>query len=284
MESLAHAVMAVSFALLGGTQKVDANVSVTHPTPTTAQIRITETNHSGSTIKKYDEEMTKLMHLVVISNDFTEFQHVHPTYDAATGAFLQTIPVDPKKSYYLYADTTPRGFGQQVFRETIKSSIHSGFRSVILSSNNPAKAGPDVVTLNTSILVAGKAQDVKLEITRNGKPATGLQPYLGAAGHAVFINTQTLDYVHVHPMLQGAMEMGDDDDMSSMPHMKMDVAGPHLVLHVPALPAGAYRLWFQFRDGDAVRVAPFIITATKNSKVASNTMVAPLELRRKYER
>jgi hypothetical protein len=221
------------------------------------------------------------MHLVVFNADFSDFRHLHPAYDEATGTFSQKITIDPKQQYFVYSDTTPTGFGQQVFRDMIGSRAHAGFKSIIIKSTNAVTAGPDTVTLNTTMLAAGKPQALKLEITRDGKPATGLQPYLGAAGHAVFINIETKEYVHIHPMLQGAMEMGDGDDMSSMTHLKMDVAGPHLMLHVPALPSGAYRLWFQFRDGETVRLAPFMISVIKNNKVASNTIVAPLELRKK---
>jgi hypothetical protein len=85
-----------------------------------------------------------------------------------------------------------------------------------------------------------------IRIARNGKPATDLHPYLGAAGHAVFIDTSSLAYVHVHPMLPGG---------------KMKGAGPKMVLHVPGLPVGTYKLWLQFQGGTKVYTAPFTIAA-----------------------
>ncbi len=280
MESLAHAVIAASFALLGGSQHIDANVTATFPNAHTAHVLIIQKMHgSTTTVRRYDSAMTQLMHVVIVSTDYTQFLHVHPHFDPETGAFTQQFPIDPSKSYLVYADSTPTGLGQQVLRFSLPSAHVSASRPVSRTeSARAADAGPDRVTLATTTISAGKGQDIGLEITTNGKPTQGLQPYLGAAGHAVFINVSTLEYVHVHPTLRG---QSMDDDMGNMPHMKKDVAGPHLVLHVPPLPAGTYKLWFQFRDAEALRVAPFTIIATKNNKVASNTMVAPLELRRK---
>ena len=117
------------------------------------------------------------------------------------------------------------------------------------------------MNLSKTTLLAQSAQTVALDITKRGSPATDVQPYLGAAGHAVFINTATLEYVHIHPMLRGAK---DSLNMGSM-DMDMDspqsgpITGPHLMLHVPALPVGTYKLWFQFRGAGALYVAPFTL-------------------------
>lgn len=279
MESLAHAVVAAAFALLGGTQHVDARVSVTHPQARTAHVMIIQkVRGTPTTVRRYDADMTQLMHIVAISTDFTQFLHVHPTYDQETGAFNQDLPVDPAKSYYVYADSTPTGMGQQVMRFEITSKTRAASPVIRSASAKSVEAGPDRVSLDATTIAAGKPLNLGIEITTNGKPTSGLVPYLGAAGHAVFINTSTLEYAHVHPTLRGQEDM---DDMGNMSHMNMDVAGPHLVLHIPSLPAGTYKLWFQFRDAAALRVAPFTIIATKNNKVASSTIVAPLELRKK---
>lgn len=283
MESLTFAAVAAGFALLGGTQHVHASVTIRYPNASSARVTIVQRTDKGATIRAYSDDMTKTMHLVVISTDFTQFMHLHPSYNSKTGAFTQNIPVAERSTYLAFADSEPTGYGQQVFRFSITppEAMATLTPPPLTASSKEIAAGPDRVALASTTIEGGKAQNLALEITRDGKPAAGLQPYLGAAGHAVFINTTTFQYVHVHPTIAG-QEM--DDDMSSMSHMKMDVAGPHLVLHVPALPPGTYKLWFQFRDAEALRVAAFTIIATKKNNVASNTIVAPLELRKKYER
>jgi len=64
----------------------------------------------------------------------------------------------------------------------------------------------------------------------------------------------------VHPTVKGAPEMDMDD--ASMGSMHMDasaVAGPHMVMHVPALGAGTYKLWLQFQGKAGLVVAPFTL-------------------------
>jgi hypothetical protein len=51
----------------------------------------------------------------------------------------------------------------------------------------------------------------------------------------------------------GSMNM-DEPQSSPAP-----VAGPHLMMHVPALPVGTYKLWFQFRGGNSLHIAPFTL-------------------------
>jgi hypothetical protein len=106
------------------------------------------------------------------------------------------------------------------------------------------------VTLARTTLVASRPQTLDLSVSENGRPASDLHTYLGAAAHAVFINTSTLAYVHVHPMVRGAsMSMG----MSGP-------AGPSMRMALPALPPGVYKLWLQFRGaGNQVFTAPFTL-------------------------
>src|SRR5258708_16205656 len=60
---------------------------------------------------------------------------------------------------------------------------------------------------------------------RNGSPATGLEPYMGMAGHAVFMRTDGEVFAHVHPagsvsMAAAALANGEmaGMDMGGMHH------------------------------------------------------------------
>ncbi len=250
----AAAPMSGTFALLGGTQRIVARAIVSHPRPNDVTLDITQsTRQGGPPIRKYQMDMTKLMHLIVISDDFREFSHEHPSFNRKTGVFQQTLTVDPSHSYIVYIDSQVMGIGQQVFRFTIPPAAQPSATMQPLPPSTPSPAtmtaGPYAVKLAKTTLPAQSAQDVPLDITKNGSAATDLQPYLGAAGHAVFINTATLEYVHVHPMVRGA----------SMASMGSPMTGPHLMMHVPALPVGTYKLWFQFHGGTSLYVAPFTL-------------------------
>ncbi|MBV8637990.1 MAG: hypothetical protein JO322_07865 [Candidatus Eremiobacteraeota bacterium] len=255
-----------TFALLGGTQRIVARAIVSHPRPNEVTFDIKQTSQQGGIVRSYQIDMTKLMHLVVISDDFRQFSHEHPSYNRKSGTFRQTITVDPSHAYIVYADSTPKSAGQQVFRFSIPASANPSATMAPLPPSTPSPdavtAGPYAVKLGTTTLAARTAQMIPLEITKAGAAAMDLEPYLGAAGHAVFVNTATLEYVHVHPMVRSTMSTTSPMSSGSM---DMDqpqsgpVAGPHLMMHVPPLPVGTYKLWFQFRGAGSLEVASFTL-------------------------
>lgn len=249
-----------TFALLGGTQHIVARAVVSHLRSNEVTLDIVQSWHAGGpAIVSYDADMTKLMHVIAIRDDFRQFMHLHPSFDRKTGTFHAIVNVDPTHAYNVYADSEPKGAGQQVFRFTVPADAQPSPTTQPVPPSTPSpstmNAGPYTVKLARTTLSAGSAESIPLDITKAGRAASDLRPYLGAAGHAVFINTATLEYVHVHPLVRGAK-------MGAMINMDMDmapVAGPHLVMYVPALPVGTYKLWFQFRGAGALYVAPFTL-------------------------
>jgi hypothetical protein len=238
------------FALLGGRPKIVAEFWAVHDTGLTSTLSIRQFAIASKTpLRDYDVDMEKKMHLVVVRDDFATFAHLHPSFDAATGTFSQVFTKVPNHRYYVYADTTPRGIGQQVFRFIIESDGPLAPLPNSLSLSSPsAAAGPYTMTLSATILMADQPNRVDVTIRKHGAPARDLATYLGAAAHAVFINTSTLEYVHVHPAVRDAVGMAG-----------MHEAGPLLTMLVPAIPAGRYKLWIQFRGAGTLYTAPFTL-------------------------
>jgi hypothetical protein len=221
-------------------------------------------NGASQPITEYRVTHTMLMHLIVVRDDFSQFEHLHPTLDASTGHFTQQFSGSPAHRYYIYADSEPKDMPQQVFRFTVQPGVASSQTSAPVPAFTPSPkttlAGPYEVTLSETTLRANAPAEIGVTIDRGGKPATDLRPYLGAPAHVVFINTSSLDYIHVHPMLAG--EMSEPHGMSDM---QMDddkpAAGPKLMMHLPAIPAGSYKVWMQFQGGTTAYTVPFTIVA-----------------------
>jgi hypothetical protein len=243
------------FALVGGTPKIVSTFWAEHREGLTSELKVRQFSSGGKKpILNYDVDMERLMHLVVVRDDFATFVHLHPSFDTTTGTFSQPFTKETNHRYYVYADSTPRGIGQQVFRFTIDSDGPLSLSAPDLSQSlRTVAAGPYAITLSRTSLPAKQAKDVNVTISQNGQPAHGLGTYLGAAAHVVFINTSTLAYVHLHPRARGSG--------SSMMGMAMEMgaaAGPRMTMTVPPLPAGVYKLWIQFRGAnDTVYTAPF---------------------------
>jgi hypothetical protein len=253
-------VFALTFALIAGLFP-GTFASQTGKPVVTADLRLTPlgggrvhfdiVQRRGSSVtQRYALDMTRLMHVIVISDDFSSFAHLHPRL-LPSGHFVLDAVV-PRSPYRVYADSDPVGAGQQVFRFDV--GANAAFVRVV-PSGTATSAGPYVVRLSATNVRVGSDGTIGLTILQDGRPASNLQPYLGAAGHAVFVNVRDYTYAHVHPMRVGAPAAGMT--MESGPAE----AGPHLVLHTDLREAGTYKLWFEFRGGGRLYVAPFVVTA-----------------------
>jgi hypothetical protein len=224
------------------------------------------------TIRRYDIDMTKYLHLIIVSDDFRTFLHVHPVLHA-NGHFTIAQRFPRPTLYHIYADCEPAGIGQQVFRFDLDlgATPATGTARDLAPTGNVAVAGPYRIALSTTDVEVGTETHIRVHVTRNGKPARDLHPYLGALAHAVFLNGSDLRYAHVHPMAIGAsmagMDMGGMDMSAGSMQMSMpslsdrDTSSPDMELHVAVRESGTYKLWFQFRGGNALHVASFVLTA-----------------------
>jgi len=165
---------------------------------------------SAAPIKDYQTEMTKKLHMVIVSDDFETFLHIHPTLEP-TGHFLITQQFPAAGTYFVYADALPNALNHQVFRFKL-DVVHASLPSAreLPTTGMGVQAGPYEVDLSTVRVHSRRMEMVDVEVLENGQPAKDLHPYLGAPAHAVFLNTKDLSYVHVHPMAADMMTMNMD--------------------------------------------------------------------------
>jgi hypothetical protein len=245
------------FALLGGTPQIVSKFWADHPNGLSATLKVRQFTLDGKPILDYDVDMEHTMHMIVVRDDFATFRHLHPDFDTTTGTFWQQFTKEPNHRYYVYADSVPHGIGQEVFRFTLDSAGPVARAQPALSVSAPsATAGPYTVTLDKTTLPANTPKSLNLTVLEGAQPAQDLAPYLGAAAHVVFINTSTLAYVHVHPVVRGKNSGKKAKTSISMGGK----SGPFMQMTMPALPAGTYKLWVQFLGGaDTLYTAPFTI-------------------------
>ncbi|WP_327169310.1 hypothetical protein [Streptomyces subrutilus] len=87
----------------------------------------------------------------------------------------------------------------------------------------------------------GTAGEPELTVSKDGRPVTDLEPYLGAYGHLVALRDRDQAHLHVHPNEGGP--------------------GPEVSFTATAPGAGSYRLFPDFRHGSTVRTAAFTVRA-----------------------
>ena len=211
------------------------------------QFRIT--NPSGVPVTDYTEEHEKLLHLIVVRRDLAGFQHVHPTLDA-TGTW--SVPLDLARGgdYRVFADFTPAGGEGLTLGTDLR--VAGTYDPQELPAPAPTTTVDGYTVTLDGALRPGETENVTLSVSRDGRPVTDLQPYLGAYGHLVALRTSDLGYLHVHP--------------DGHPGDGVTAAGPGIDFAVTAPSAGDYRLFLDFQHAGAVHTAEFTATAGPEEK------------------
>jgi hypothetical protein len=261
------------FALQGGVAKTNGHLVPTRlgsdPLHLDFDVWLTPRG-SSAPIRTYDLDMTKFLHLIVVSDDFRSFFHLHPAL-RANGHFALNARLPRAGVYHVYADAVPQGFGQQVFRFDVVAGKRGLRRPRDLSERGrTVTVGPYALMISGESLRAGTEGRLLVRVMKAGRPATDLRPYLGAVAHAVFLNAENLGYAHVHPMAASQNERSSSGAMTGMTMSGADSGpaapvrdsastSPTMQLHVALREPGTYKLWLQFRGGAHLYVAPFVV-------------------------
>ncbi len=224
------------------------------------QLDLVEFDRSpGDPFRSYVTDMTKLLHLIVVSDDLRDFQHVHPVLDA-DGHFRLTLEFPRATLYHIYADSMPAGRDSGVIRfEVPLGHVGSSSRPATVTGDE-ARTGPYSVRVSAVHVAARQDVPLLLAIQRDGIPATDLHPYLGAYAHVIVIGMSDLSYLHAHPMTPAMMEMGGAGQMSAPLDPSATVPAT-MTVHLRFPAPGMYKIWIQFRGGASIYAAPFVVRA-----------------------
>jgi hypothetical protein len=235
-------------------------------------------NASGELVRDLQIVHEKPIHLILISDDLAEFNHLHPEAQS-DGSYRVNFSFPHGGGYRLYADFTPARASQVVeqYKLTVSGTVTpsvalaedksltksvDGLR-VTMQPSRPLRAGEELLL---DFIVADEA---------TGKPVTDLQPYLGSLAHFVIITEDTSKYLHVHPMEAGAMSGINDEGMAGKMDEQMN-AGPLkeaskvvVSAHTTFQDAGLYKLWAQFQRAGKVITIPFVLRVNAGETTAS---------------
>jgi hypothetical protein len=190
----------------------------------------------GAPVTRFAVVHDQPLHLIVVRQDLTGYQHVHPAMapDGTWTAPLRLPAPGPYRAYADFAALDPAG------RQN----------AVVLGTDIPSTAAAPAPSPSTvddlairydGRLTVGVAEPLLFRVTRAGAPVT-LQPYLGSYGHLTMLRESDLGYLHIHP--EPALADGA---------VKFWVAAPS---------AGTYRMFLDVRVDRAVHTATFRITVT----------------------
>jgi hypothetical protein len=206
-------------------------------------VSFTITGPDGRPVTSYEVEHEKRLHLIAVRRDLTGFQHVHPEL-SESGVWSAPLDLAPGQ-WRVFADF--KASGAEALTLGADLAVAGDYRPVVQEAESrTAKVDGYAVAL-AGDLEAGADAELTLSVSRDGKPVTDLQAYLGAYGHLVALRAGDLAYLHVHPD-------GTPGDGTTRP-------GPTVVFSAAVPSAGTYHLYLDFRHDGVVRTAAFTVRA-----------------------
>jgi len=200
------------------------------PTGRRAQLRFRIVDRRGTTVRDFDVERARRMHLIVVRRDLTRYQHLHPA-QAVDGGWSVALTLPAAGVYRAFADFRVAG-RQHVLGVDQLAPGRFAPRELPPPADVARVAGYDVAWRPHA------NGQLSFDVGRDGVPVTDLEPYLGARGHLVVLRQGDLAYRHAHAA--GSRSRGGQISFERI-----------------ALEAGVYRLFLQFRHGGRVHTATF---------------------------
>lgn len=206
----------------------------------TLQIDIKDT--IGNPIDRFDIEHEKLMHLIIVSEDLSIFQHLHPEYKG-NGQFNVSTNFPKGGRYKLIADVVPSGQAGSTVTKWIDIEGKGNQEEVIVNESLTKVIDGRRITLSfTEQIQSNKDMTMifKLQDDLTKAPINDLKTYLGAIGHVVIVSKDGEQYVHSHPM-------------------NNNTAGPEANFMTIFPEPGVYKIWGQFNHQGEIVTVPFVV-------------------------
>ena len=200
----------------------------------TLELRILDSD--DQTVRDFDEQHDRAMHLMVVRRDLTHYRHLHPSL-GVDGTWSAPLTFAEGGAYRVFADFATAGRGLTLGTDLELPGPYEP--APLPAPGGVERTGGYEVRLDTEIHAEGVASLV-FSISREGRGVHDLEPYLGALGHLVALREGDLAFLHVHP----------ESDVGSGPRIAFRAAFPS---------EGRYRLFLQFAHGGGVRTAAFTV-------------------------
>ncbi len=222
---------------------------------------------AGETVSAFEIVHEKPMHLLIVSEDLSEFYHLHP--EQQTDSKFKTSFTFPHGGYYrLYADFTPTGNGQ-IVKDFTQMVIGTERAKVPLQADKNFEKTVDglrVVLKPDAVLENGKEAMLNFQVfdAVTNQPVTDLEKYLGELAHFVIISEDLRDFVHAHPVSRDNVKSTEHSSHEHGEKLMSQDAESIVSAHVTFPNAAKYKIWAQFQRGGKIITVPFVVEVGKN--------------------
>jgi len=235
--------------------------ALTAGTPAQLVFRLNDAT-TGAPLTDLVESHEKLIHLILVSSDLIQFQHVHPQPTGTPGEYAVDVVFPTEGSYTLYSEFTRANNHDILAQQRVSVGTAGSNPARLVEDGTPKVSNGVRVQLDGADgLQAGTPAELtfKLEDAQTGVGLQTLQPYLGAPAHIVIIDQQNASFAHTHGEQVGA-ESGTHQSSGSEQAMAGTMYGPDIAFHYTFPAPGLYKVWGQFQTQDGqVLTAAYVV-------------------------
>ncbi len=199
------------------------------------------------------------IHLVMMRDDLTGFQHLHPQPTGTPGELDVEVTFPAPGLYTLNSEFRRRGsLRDVVFRQVV--DVEGNPEPVRLADDRAAKNIDGVRVALRGTPVVGEPSELEFVFSdaETGEPMANLKPYLAAAGHIIVASQGLYTIDHTH----GEAEDSSGAMLWPLPATSL---GPTINFHYRFPSPGLYKIWGQFQTADGrVITADFVVRARAN--------------------
>jgi len=231
----------------------------------TATIVFSINDRKGMPVTDLTIHHDRLIHVVIASQDFSVFAHIHPEdFGPITGEMKKSAHYSvrytfPKAGRYITAIDYVAN-GRAVSKHFIIDVAGGSEMGPLKKDLNREKRFGDLDVRFSSMqehIQAGKEVMLSYLFRRNGKEVTGLEPYLSAPMHLAIISGDLTHFIHTHGEIPGMAPMEHHEH-----HMQMAVPqqfGPQIDVHVVFPVRGLYQIFGQVGYQGKVILTSFMV-------------------------
>jgi hypothetical protein len=218
-----------------------------------------------------------LMHLFIVRMpEMKAFWHLHPD-QAQAGDFTVNLPIMPEGQYKLYADIVHHtGFPETQVATVNLPAVTGKALSGDDSGASDLAATDKVAQLSGGYRMVWESDGRLFKANqpywfrfrvedKDGKPATDLEPYMGMAGHAVFMSADGNVFAHVHPagsVSMAAVGLAEGrNPKAAMENMEHNAPAAEVSFPCGFPQPGEYRIFVQVKRAGKVETGEFVAKA-----------------------
>lgn len=220
-----------------------------------------EMKSGGARVSSFDVVHEKKLHLLMVTPDLSWFAHEHPE-PQPDGTFVLEFAFPSGGNYRLFSDfkATDRN-GAVLTTDVVVDGPPKPTQPLVASDLKKPRAVDGIdVRFTSPPPVAGVEKQMTFVVTKNKKPVTDLEPYLGAMGHLVVIGSDATTFLHAHPEdhAEGHAAKPHVDPPGAPAHTH--AATPGIVSFSTTFPKpGLYKAWAQFQVKGKPVIADFVL-------------------------